>query len=165
LQILYFFGHAGFGEEGEEFGGLRAELRVSGDERRLTPYLLEGLDESGRPAFEFPRHPLVFINGCQSADMHPDAPRPFVEAFARLGAAGVIGTEGPVWQPLATEVGERFWLGMLSGEPVGALLRTIRLELLRKNNPLGLLYTAYASAELRLPLLGRAPLSARGRPR
>lgn len=155
LQILYFFGHAGYGEQGEEFGGLRAELRVSGDERRLTPYLLEGLDESGRPSFDFPRHPLVFINGCESADMHPRAPRPLVEAFARLGASGVIGTEGPVWQPLATEVGERFWRGLLGGEAVGPLLRNIRLELLRKNNPLGLLYTAYAPADLRLAARSR----------
>ncbi len=147
LQLIYLYGH---GQLGEQMGEPRAALALSADDALLTPYLLEDLDEGGKPRFAFPMHPLVFINGCQTAEMGPELAQRFVETFARLGAAGVIGTEVAVWEALATEVAERIWAGLLEGQPLGALLRSVRLELLRKRNPLGLVYTAYASAGLRL---------------
>ena len=66
------------------------------------------------------------------------------------GAAGVIGTEIPVWEPLATEMAVRFLTSFLAGRPVGQALLDVRRALLAQNNPLGIIYTLYAGAELAL---------------
>ena len=78
----------------------------------------------------------------------------FIRTFAESGAAGVIGTEVKVWKPLATFVAERFFDAFLARQPVGQILRGLRHELLRRYNPLGLVYTNYCSADLKLEKTG-----------
>ncbi|MFD9127451.1 CHAT domain-containing protein [Kitasatospora sp. NPDC059571] len=94
--------------------------------------------------------PLVFLNGCHTVDTTPSSWLTFVDAFTDLDAAGVVGTEISVDQAFATEVAERFWSHLLAGGTVGSALHTVRTELLAKGNVLGLAYTAYCSADLRL---------------
>lgn len=94
--------------------------------------------------------PLVFLNGCHTVDDGPDSWSSFVDAFTGLSASGVVGTEIPLDQELANEVAERFWALFLAGEGVGPALHRVRMGLLRKGNVLGLAYTAYCSAALRL---------------
>jgi hypothetical protein len=53
--------------------------------------------------------PLVFINGCKKAALSPEQIVTFVDAFAGAEAAGVIGTEIAVAQPLASEFAQGFY--------------------------------------------------------
>lgn len=113
-------------------------------------------------------HPLVFLNGCQTAGFTPDALSPFIQTLVRdCGAAGVVGTEVTVWEVLAEEVAIGFLEAFLKGQPAGEALQGVRRRLLAKRNPLGLVYTLYASAELRLdhphvrsPVVGAPPTTA-----
>jgi len=67
-------------------------------------------------------------------------------------ASAVIGTEVTVWERLATEMGLNFLQEFLGDKPksAGAALTLARRKLLLKNNPLGLVYTLYGSADLHL---------------
>jgi hypothetical protein len=66
-------------------------------------------------------------------------------------AAGVIGTEVKVNQDLAMKIAERFFeLLLVQKKTVDEALRTIRLDYLADGNLMGLLYTPYCWAELRI---------------
>ena len=65
-------------------------------------------------------------------------------------SSGVIGTEITVFEPLATSFAEFMMAALSDRRSVGAAMRAARLRLLERNNPLGLLYIAYAMATLRL---------------
>ncbi len=95
--------------------------------------------------------PLVFINGCHTADTTPQTLVNFVDTFsAALHAAGVIGTEITLHQRIANEIAETMLDAFQRGVTVGRALRAARTRLLRKGNLLGLVYTAYCSADLKL---------------
>ena len=95
--------------------------------------------------------PLVFINGCHTADTTPQTLVNFVDTFsASLDAGGVIGTEITLHQLVANEVAQTFLDSFQRGHTVGHALRTARAGLLRKGNLLGLVYTAYCSADFSL---------------
>lgn len=97
------------------------------------------------------RQPLVFLNGCSTAAFNPYAPSPFVVQFVKTRRAGaLIGTEVTVWEILAAEMAEKFFEAFLNNVAAGDALRRARRLLLRKNNPLGLVYTLYGRAELAL---------------
>ena len=73
--------------------------------------------------------------------------QPFVEAEV----SGVIGTEIGVTTTLAGEFAQQFFDHLINkGEPVGQIIKDLRLDLLMKYNPLGLVYTPYCSADLQL---------------
>jgi hypothetical protein len=102
-------------------------------------------------AGKWTHQPLIFINGCGSVAFSDTAPAALVTKFIQgLNAAAVIGTETTVWTDLATEVGLSFLSKFLAPQPMsaGAALLETRRELLRKNNPLGLIYTLYGIAGL-----------------
>lgn len=96
--------------------------------------------------------PLVFLNGCGTAALTPRDIVTFVDAFAGLNAAGVIGTEISVHQRVAGEVALRFY-DLFTGArrlSVGEALHRTRIDLLRKGNIAGLIYTPYCSMDLTL---------------
>lgn len=155
LAVAYFYCHGGH------------ELQAGATEP--SPYLQIGsLDE---PPYRFfptdiaawrasgdwpPKHwhdasPLVFINGCHTVELTPEALVNFVDGFVMANAAGVIGTEIVVLQHLASEAAELFFGEFrTTGCTVGQALHQMRLKLLAKRNLLGLAYTAYCSADLEL---------------
>ncbi|UYF97127.1 leucine-rich repeat domain-containing protein (plasmid) [Rhodococcus aetherivorans] len=94
--------------------------------------------------------PLVFINGCHTAALSPEQVVDFVNAFAGANAAGVVGTEIAVAQPVASEFAQRFYEHFMGGNPmtVGQAMRRARLDLLAKGNVAGLVYTAFCSMDL-----------------
>jgi hypothetical protein len=94
------------------------------------------------------RRPLIFINGCHTANLEPGQVLNFVSAFAAAGASGVIGTEVSIRLPLAVEVAEGLLKRLADCVPVGTALREIRWELANKGNLLGLAYTPYCLADL-----------------
>jgi hypothetical protein len=94
---------------------------------------------------------LVFMNACQSLNFSPEALSPFLQSFVDdLGASGLIGTEIAVWDVFAAEVGRLFLESFLNGDQAGMSLLKARRVLLSKKNPLGLVYTLFAAADLHL---------------
>jgi hypothetical protein len=95
---------------------------------------------------------LLFINGCETVKLMPDDILSFVEALAGMHAAGVIGTEIPVDQTIAGEVALRFYRQFCgdAGASVGMALHRTRIDLVRKGNISGLVYTPYCSMDLAL---------------
>jgi hypothetical protein len=145
-HVLYFYCH----------GGIRANTELPyleiGAKDRFGPEVLRGEKISWKGP-----NPLVFINGCHTTSLNPEITLDFVSSFVQnSGAAGVIGTEITIFEPLAAKFAEEC-LGRFIGAaphtesmPIGKAVRGARLELLRQGNPLGLVYIPYAVATLRL---------------
>ncbi len=94
--------------------------------------------------------PLVFINACHSLDFTPGSLANFLRNFAYLNVSGVIGTEISIAEPLAGEFALSFFSRLIKSQKVGEVFRQVRGGLLKKNNPLGLIYNPYCSARLRM---------------
>jgi hypothetical protein len=93
----------------------------------------------------------VFLNGCFTAGFRPDALSPFISRLVEdRAASGVIGTEITVFEPFAAELALLFLARFLAGQSAGDALLEARRILLARRNPLGLVYTLYAAADLRL---------------
>jgi hypothetical protein len=94
--------------------------------------------------------PLVFINACHSVELDPKALFNYIDVFVGGGnAAGVIGTEVKVSQPLAMEFAGTFFDQLLApGATVATALRHARLDFLASGNIFGLNYTPYCWADL-----------------
>ncbi|HXM34293.1 MAG TPA: CHAT domain-containing protein, partial [Pyrinomonadaceae bacterium] len=137
VSIVYFYCHGGRTSS-------QAWLGV-GKKEQLFPADLHGWK------VDWPTvHPLVFINGCNTVAITPDDLLPFNRMLAWSRAAGVIGTEIQIPEDLAREFGRGFLVAFIAGQTAGAAIRALRLKLLQKYNPLGLAYTLYCSADLRL---------------
>jgi hypothetical protein len=141
-HLVYFYCHGGW------------------DKREKIPFILVG--QTGERAitpdnlgwkgiwWKEPR-PLVFINGCHTTALEPDKAIEFVQAFVEdANAAGVIGTDITVFEPLASCFAEECLKPFLAGADIGGAVRTARLALLKSLNPLGLAYLPFAVASLRL---------------
>jgi hypothetical protein len=109
-------------------------------------------DSNNRP------RPLVFLNACGSADFDPNGTGSFPRLFVRSGRGfmGFIGTEAIVPDPVAKEFSKMFYTHLLKGHALGTVLYATRWELLRRFNPLGILYSLYAEPEIRVrrPIMG-----------
>lgn len=145
-QLLYFYCHGGV-----KAGSFLPFLQVGAtnsqqDEIDPSNWGFEGIEWTGP-------NPLVFINGCHTTSLNPEVTLDFVSAFVQTsGAAGVIGTEITIFEPLAVRFAEECFKRFIGPEkmPIGKAVRGARLELLRDGNPLGLVYIPYAVASLRL---------------
>jgi hypothetical protein len=94
--------------------------------------------------------PLVVLNGCHTGKYDPATLLSFIHRFGALGAAGVIGTEIPIHEYLAEAFGRVLFRRLFAGDAVGRIVYDFRHELLRRRNPLGLVYVPYCHADLRL---------------
>jgi hypothetical protein len=145
LEIAYFYCHGATSADG-------VPCLVVGDDEEipvgqvLTWYL------SDWPKGNWERtRPLVVLNGCHTADLTPLTPINFVDVFASAKAGGVIGTEITLDQVMAGEAAEFLLRGLAASQlSVGEAVRRLRLHFISKGNLLGLAYTAYCSADLRL---------------
>jgi hypothetical protein len=114
------------------------------------PVLTADILFSERIGWESPR-PLVFINGCRTVAVEPQKVVEFVGALVgNAHAAGVIGAEITVFEPMATVFAVEYLRRFLRGTPVGEPTRAARLALLEQGNPLGLVYVPFALPTLRL---------------
>ncbi len=150
IEVLYFYAH-----------GIKEPL-VEGEEENFVPALEIGNDVVIRSDViaGWPRRkitdkwlenpPLVFINGCHTAEFTPDLLSNLVTSFSTAGAAGVIGTEIPINQRLANEAAEVLFEELFKEIPVGEAIRRMRLHLLKKGNLLGLAYTPYCMGNLQI---------------
>jgi hypothetical protein len=95
--------------------------------------------------------PLVFVNASHGVEIHPESWVSYLDAFVgTAAAAGVICNEAKVNQTLAMEVALAFFRRFFDGVTVGEALHEIGLDFLAHGNLLGLVYTPYCSADLRL---------------
>ncbi len=139
LGIVYLYCHGGRRSS-------RTWLGIGGKNERIYTSDLHAWK------VRWPRiHPLVFINGCETAAVTPDDLLPFNRILARSRAAGVIGTEISIPERLARFCGRKILHAFVEeAQDAGTALRSLRLTLLQRYNPLGLAYTGYCSANLHL---------------
>jgi hypothetical protein len=147
-QIVYFYGHAlsrGLNEQG---GPQESYLGLSGGSR-LT---LDDLELSRLSTQTFKGQPLVFINGCESAELSPLFYAGFMPFFTTRGARGLLGAECEVPALFAAEWARRFFNRFLPGrQPLGRLFLELRREFLDEhNNLLGLLYALYCDGDTQI---------------
>jgi hypothetical protein len=146
LDLIYFYCHARGGREHPAIDPPILEIQVSAQPAQGW---IKPADLSSSVRWE--HHPLIFLNGCGTAGFSPDALSPFITALVEdRGAAGVVGTEIPVHEVFAREFARHFLGAFIAGRRAGDALLEARRKLLEKNNPLGLIYTLYATADLQL---------------
>ena len=141
-QVVYFYCHGGVTNENIPF------LQVdTNHQRRFTRSNLR----SKRIRWEEPR-PLVFINGCHTTALSPDVAIDLVSGFvATSHAAGVVGTEITIFEPIAVSFAEECFDRFLrQRQTLGEAIRGARIKMLQEGNPLGLVYIPYAMAGLKL---------------
>jgi hypothetical protein len=139
-HLIYFYCHGGVTKEEVPF------LVVGNQEMNISPDILftEAI------SWKNPR-PLVFINGCRTTAITPDIALQFVNPFVQQAdAAGVIGTDITVFEPLASAFSEECLKRFFAGDPIGDAVRGARLALLKQGNPLGLAYVPFVLPSLRL---------------
>jgi hypothetical protein len=140
-QVVYFYCHGG----------------LSG----TTPFLSVGLPSGPRLTRANLRserirwqkvRPLVFINGCHTTALTPEHAIDFVSGFVEVShAAGVIGTEITIYEPIAATFAEAcLYRFLIQRETIGEAVRGARLKMLKEGNPLGLVYIPYVMAGLKL---------------
>lgn len=108
---------------------------------------------------KFTRHPLVFLNMCQSAQVLPSLSGGLIPFFIRMGARAVMGTECSMNMVFGDRFARAFVDRFLRGQPAAEILWRLRQEFLGKGDPLALAYTLFGDADLRLQepaLLDRA---------
>lgn len=151
LSLVYFFCHG----KRPWVGDPNTCLAVGNDEsisaEDLTAWFDIWANELRRRIWGDIR-PLIFINACHSLAIEPETLVSYLDAFVTWGhAAGVIGTEVKVAQPLAMDVAEQFFRRLLARtHTVETALHEIRLDYLAQGNLFGLVYTPYCWADLRL---------------
>ena len=149
-DIHYLYCHGGY----REFLATRPQPVLCFGDSVLDPLDVANWrrDQGLWPRPHWPsRKPLVVMNGCHTAEMTTATLANFVDAFTnRAGAAGVVGTEISIEQGMAGAAMSRFCQLLVSGASVGAALRTLRWEMLGRGNVMGLAYTLYCVAALRL---------------
>jgi hypothetical protein len=101
-------------------------------------------------AFFRGRRPVVFLNMCQSATLRAGIRSGLTRVFLDHNASGVIGTECPVTATFADPFGREVLAGLLKGNPVGGAVLEARRKFHAMRNPLGLIYTHYGAADVRL---------------
>ena len=147
-EIVYFLCH---GEtDVDQIPYLSIGDHVNDPSHQIYPNTLEQWgDKLDLHAWQTTR-PLVFINGCHTAELQPGIVLNFVSAFTDLGASGVIGTEVSVLADMAMLIGELVLSRITNGMQVGQAIREMRWELANRGNLLGLAYTPYSLANLRV---------------
>ena len=144
-DFIYFYCHARGGQVDEE--KTNPPFLEFQEPDPSNPGPVRPQDFSGDPAWA--HRPLVFLNACGTLGYSPDALSPFLKSLVNdRSAAGVLGTEVPVAEALAGEFAKEFILRFIGGEKAGKAVLEARRALLSRKNPLGLVYTLFAPADL-----------------
>ncbi len=103
----------------------------------------------GSPDKADARKPLVFLNACGGSKIDPDGATSFPGFFLGNGNRGFIGSEAGIPDEAAARFSREFYAALLRGESLGRALWLAKYRLLtRFNNPVGILYTAYADPDM-----------------
>jgi hypothetical protein len=138
-HLAYFFCHGGITASGTPYLEIGAP--------KSEPITADSFTEIW---WEKPR-PLIVLNGCHTTAASPEQVFSMSTGFVvQANAAGVVGTEITIFEPMAVSFGEELLRQFLAGETIGRAVRRARLALLRQGNPLGLAYIPFALSTLRL---------------
>jgi CHAT domain len=140
-SFVYFLCHGEF-DPVEHAPYLGVGLRDGNVIHRVYPQNLAAWAIDAKPDWS-DRAPLVFINGCETAQLTPSQIMNFVRTFSIIGASSVVGTEISVRLPVATEMAYAILERLHSGASLGIAVRDARWQLANKGNLLGLAYTPY----------------------
>jgi hypothetical protein len=136
LDVIYFYSHGGLHRQ-------QPYLEVS--DGKVMSNFLEACN------LNWPHNPLVFLNGCSTGDYGPESYLSLIDDFRKAGAAGVVGTECAVTEMFAESYAASLFPRFFRGECLGMAMLDTRLEfLLKKKNPLALVYSLYAANEISL---------------
>jgi hypothetical protein len=142
MDILYFYCH--IVTDRTRPGSDAPAIGLGADQ--LTAKDINGWARVFRPT----RHPLVILNGCHSVEVGSGSLYNLVDPFInRFEACGLVGTEITIEQGLGGWAMELL-LSSLRAYPVGTALRSVRWEMFRSGNLMGLAYTPYCLAGLTL---------------
>ena len=151
MDVAYLYCHGGYHQLASNampspvlrFGGTVLDPVEVGNWRR---------DATLWPRPHWPhRKPLIVLNGCHTTELTTATLSNFVDAFAnRAGAAGVIGTEVTLEQGMAGWAMEMLLRLLVDGADVGTALRQVRWRMISRGNVMGLAYTPYCVAGLRI---------------
>jgi len=144
-QLVYLYCHGGVGTgSGTPF----LEIGNPQSDGITSSYLARQRIQWGPP----PHQPLVFINGCETVALEPESLSDLVGGFVREArAVGVVGSEVTIFESLACNFAQSALKGFLDGSmTIGESVRRARFDLLRKRNPLGLVYVPFVAADTRL---------------
>jgi hypothetical protein len=149
-DLLYLFCHGRrVAGAGSAMGGLALDFGPGGT---LTPDDVSYWASLSPRIRWVRRRPLVVLNGCHTGERLPETLNDFAVAFVQsTGAAGVLATEVTMEQRLAAHAMSAFVTAWGEGRGVGAALRHVRWQLLARGNVMGLAYSPYCDADLRLP--------------
>jgi hypothetical protein len=140
LDLIYLYCHARGGDDDPGIDYPYLEFKDVPQER---------IEPEDLGPVQWPHYPLVFLNGCGTVGYSPDALSFFITKMVEdLLAAGVVGTEVTVSEELATKFAKSFLEKFISGATAGDAMLETRRALLAQHNPLGLVYTLYAAAQL-----------------
>jgi hypothetical protein len=150
-SVVYFLCHGEYDRDKKE-PYLSIGLRDGKPSHRIYPGTLKDWADAADLTAWAKQRPLIFINGCHTTDLTPGEVVNFVSAFGFAGAAGVIGTEVSVLANVAVEIAESMFEKVVGPQrmPVGQAMYQTRWELANKGNLLGLAYTLYCLANLRV---------------
>lgn len=141
VDILYFYTHGGIDEDDDDSPYLQI-----GNAQRIALLDLDAWN------MKFDQNqPFVILNACDSANYTPDKFENLLQFFCNRGAAGVIGTQCEVKEMLANAFILNFFNFFLQQTTAGEALFKARQTLLRdKLDPRGLVYSLFASADIKL---------------
>ncbi|HVR11456.1 MAG TPA: CHAT domain-containing protein [Thermoanaerobaculia bacterium] len=145
-DLIYFYCHAHGGQvDPERTYPPYLEFQAAG----ADPGRIEPQDFGGEKPWS--HAPLVFLNACGTLGYSPDALSPFLKVLVDgRQASGVLGTEVPVAEALAGKFAHEFMTRFMAGITAGQAVVEARRVLLAQNNPLGLVYTLFAPADLKI---------------
>jgi hypothetical protein len=136
--LVYFYVHGGLDTE------LQEPYLALGD-GHITSNFLEACN------LKWSRKPLVFLNGCATGDYGPESYISLIDDFRQAGACGVVGTECSVPELFAEAYAAALLPQLFRGEQLGKAMLDVRRRFLTdKLNPLGLVYSLYATHEIAL---------------
>ena len=134
LDMVYFYCHCGMDELIGNYLELDQDERIYGI----------NLDK-----YKWKNRPLVFLNACGTGAYNPDSYDCLIENFLNAGACGVVGTECEVFPRFAAYYATETLQRLFTGKPLGQAMLEVRRDMLKKYfNPLGLVYSLYASHEI-----------------
>jgi hypothetical protein len=96
------------------------------------------------------RRPVVFLNMCHSADLVPSMTSGLVNMFLERDASAVLGTECVMTSVFAHEFAQQIFNDLFAHRDIGTALWKARRHFIDNRNPLGLAYTLYGRATVRL---------------
>jgi hypothetical protein len=125
-------------------------LTMPGQNRFLQPGDVYEKRRNNPSNWSDPRS-VVLLAACSGGVVDITSVRNFVNVFTGVGAGAVVGPETLIYEGLARQFAIEMSEALVNGVSVGAAVVQFRRNLLRKFNPLGLVFTPYGFADLAAP--------------